>query len=97
LALLALLAGPALAAQRITSGDLEWLAERAGNKRSAWVRLDQAEREAQAEGSPERAEAFRAAKARAFEAYVELDKELRRAKATKAEQDKRDAAQGPER
>ncbi|WP_243361796.1 hypothetical protein [Fundidesulfovibrio terrae] len=92
-----LTAGAALAGQRITDDDLQWLRERTENRRGAWVRLDLAEREALEEGSPERAEAFRDAKARAYEAYMALDKELRHARAAKAEQDKRQAEQGPER
>jgi hypothetical protein len=89
-------AGAALAQGRMTSGALQELKNKLDDQRNAYYRLELAEREAQEDGSAERAAVFRQAKDKANEAYQALNAQLKQAEMEKRAQDARQAQQNPD-
>jgi pyruvate/2-oxoacid:ferredoxin oxidoreductase beta subunit len=89
---LAALPGEALA-RRITTDEVENMRARVESRLNAYHRFDLAEREALEEGAGERASAFRDAKQKAHQEYIEENARFQKLQMDKREQDKRIEAQ----
>jgi hypothetical protein len=79
---------PAMAQTRLTSDQLDELAAKVQTQRNAYWRFQEAEQEAQADQSPERAALYHEAKIKAYEAYMDLSAQLEKAKLEYREQHK---------
>ncbi len=88
-------AGAALAQKRVTSDYLLELQSKLQTQRDAYYRLEMAEKDASADGSPEKAELFRKAKDKAYNEYVALNAEFKKAEMEKREYERRVANQKP--
>lgn len=88
--------GSAKAEQRVTRDQLEELQNRLADRRNAYRRLEQAEQEALADGSPERAAVYREARAKELDSYDALNAQLQKVQALKNEQDAREAQINPD-
>jgi len=82
-------AGAALAQRRVTSDMIRELQNKVEMQRDAYYRFDTAEKDALADGMNERADAFHKAKQKAYETYVSLSAELKKAEGDKDAYDRK--------
>lgn len=89
-------AGSALAQGKVSAARLEELRVKVEYQRDSYLRFEAAEKEALADGYKDKAEIYKAARLKAYEAYVAVNAEYQRALLDQRDQKRRETVQNPD-